>query len=280
MVGRRALGIVLAELSDSGNFEPEFADSPSDALGLIDRVLVRVVPRPLDDTTPFPWRAPTDANYDVRGWCDQTAAAADSYATVTGVMSTYVLAESTEWVRLEWELPEERRTIQTAHGLGPVGGILPPAPRQGWEKSFDPVNDYPALRDLAWMDEELVVEGLELYSDPPWLHWLALHPLVGRRLGWEPDLTEPFCWHGADATWRARSIRRVRGQLSHQPPLHTCCAEGWQVVLSEAGLKELREAFGPLRRELLVERTLPARPRNGEPTAETSNHSVSLKEPG
>ncbi len=118
-----------------------------------------------------------------------------------------------------------------------------------------------------------------MHTDPPWYRWLALHPAVGHRLCWILDPTELFCWNGGDGTWRARSIRRARGQLSHQPPGHAYCAEGWQVVLSDAGLTEFRQAFGPLRRNLLVQRTLPARPREDRFAAETSHFRVSLTEP-
>ncbi|MFI7650347.1 hypothetical protein ACIBTZ_30335 [Micromonospora sp. NPDC049460] len=277
MAGRRALGIVLAELADAGALERGIA-APSYAMGLIDEVLMHVVPEPLDGTTPAPWRAPTDASYDVRGWCKQAAHAARTYATAAEVASTYVLAESTEWVRLEWGKPEECRTIQTAHGLADAGGVMLP-PRELWEKSFTPANGYLRARDLTWTDEQLVVEGWEMYTDPPLYRWLALHPAVGHHLGWTPDLSELFCWNGDDGTWRARSIRRARGQLSHQPPGHAYCAEGWQVVLSNTGLAELRQAFGPLRRNLLVQRTLPARPREDRPAAEAGDYRISLTEP-
>lgn len=273
MAGRRALGIVLAELVDAGALKPGIAY----ALGLIDEVLVHVTPEPLDDTTPAPWRAPTDSSHDVRGWCNQTEDAARTYATAAEMASTYVLAESTRWVRLEWGRPEERRIIRTAHGSADTGGVMLPS-REPWEESGTPANRYPQLRNLDWTDEQLVVEGWEMHTDPPWYHWLALHPAVGRRLRWTPDVTEPFCWHGDDRLWRARSIWRARGQLSHEPPGHAYCAEGWQVVLSDAGLAELRQAFGPLRRDLFVERTLPARPREDRPAAETSSYGVSLTE--
>ncbi len=263
---------------DAGALEPSLAAAPSYTLALIDEVLIHVVPTPLDDTTPAPWRAPTDASYDVRGWCKQTEDAAQTYATATDVALTYVLAESTEWAWLERGRPEERRTVRTTHGLADAGGVMLP-PRQRWEDSPAPANGYPELQDLAWTDEQLVVEGWEMHSDPPWHRWLALHPAVGRRLGWTSDLTELFCWRGDDGAWRARSIRRARGQLSHQSPGHAYCAEGWQVVLSDTGLAELRQAFGPLRRDLVVQRTLPARPREDRPAAETSRYRVSLTEP-
>ena len=139
-----------------------------------------------------------------------------------------------------------------------------------------PANGYPQLWDMDWTDEQLVVEGWEMHTDPQWFRWLVLHPAVGHRLGWTPDPTELFCWPGHNGAWRARSIRRARGQLSHQPPRHAYCAEGWQVALSETGLAELRQAFGPLQRELLVQRTLPARARDDRLVAQTSSYYVSL----
>lgn len=278
MAGRRALGIVLAELVDGGGLDGDLAAAPSYSLELIDEVLIHVASTPLDDSTPAPWRAPTDSSYDVRGWCTQTENAAQTYATATEATSTYVLAEFTEWVRLEWEKPEERRTIRTAHGKAEAGSIVLPS-RQCWEKTFALANGYPELHDVAWSDQQLVVEGWEMHSDPLWYRWLALHPAVGHRLGWVPNRTEPFCWHGDDGAWRARTIRRARGQLSHQPHGHAYCAEGWQVVLSDIGLADLRQKFGPLRRELVVQRTLAGRPHEDRPGAETNSHRIPLAEP-
>ncbi len=279
MAGRRALGIVLAELQDAGALEDDLAADPSYALQLIDEVLVHVVPTSLDDTTPAPWQASTDASYDVRGWCKQTEDAARAYAAASNVASTYVLAESTDWIRLDRGRPEERRTVRAAHAAAHAGGLALP-PRQRWEKSYASANGYPVLWDVAWADEQLVVEGWEMHSDPPWFRWLALHPTVGSRLGWTPDGTEMFCWRGGDGAWRARSLRRARGQLSHGSPGHAYCAEGWQVVLSNTGVAELRQVFGPLQRDLVVQRTLPARPRENRPTEETSQYRVPLTEPG
>ena len=212
--------------------------------------------------------------------CDQqpqTGDAARAYAGAAEVASTYVLAEHTDRTLLQWGKPEERRTIQASHNEFFAGGIMLP-PRQRWEQSHASANGYPKFRDTVWTDEQLVVEGCEMHSDPPCFLWIALHPAVGYYVGWTPDRTDLFCWHGDDGAWRARSIRRARGQLSRQASSHTYCAEGWQVVLSDIGLAELRQAFSRLRRELLVQRTLPARPREDRPINETSDYRVPLKE--
>ncbi|MEU9823477.1 hypothetical protein ACIGG9_29815 [Pseudonocardia alni] len=277
MAGRRALGLVLGELVDAECLEPGFAEAPSYALGLIDDVQLEVMSIPLDDTNPAPWRPSKKASHDTREWCKDTERAARAYASATTQTSHFVLAESTEWVWLEWDKPEERRRIRTAHGPTDSGGIVLRA-KELWATSHRPAREYPRCRGLDWTDQQLVVEGWEMHSDPPWYHWLALHPAVGRFLGWTADPAELFCWLGSDAAWRARSHRRARGQLSHQPPDNSYCAEGWQVVLSASGLAELEQAMGPLRRELAVKRTLPARPNDDRPTAETSHFKLLLVE--
>lgn len=82
-----------------------------------------------------------------------------------------------------------------------------------------------------------------MLDDSRWIGWLALHLAVGVHLGWQPHPGSPFAWLAADSGWRARTVRRARGQLSHQPPATAYCAEIWQVVLSELGLAELRTAY-------------------------------------
>ena len=121
--------------------------------------------------------------------------------------------------------------------------VLNRPPRQAWEQTFAGASGYPDQLLLDWADEELVVHGREAHSDPPWLDWLALHPSAAARLGWIPDPDKLFAWLGRDGAWRARTLRRARGQLSHQPPATAACAEGWQVIISDAGYAELLATF-------------------------------------
>lgn len=281
MAGRRALGIVLAELVDGGALKSGFTSFPSYGLDLIDEVLVHVVPRPLDDTTPAPWLAPEYAIYKAEDWCNQTEDAAEAYAAAMAKSSTYVLAESTAWVWLDYgEQHDEKRTILTSHGTADVGPLILP-PQQPWERCQSSANGYPGLRYLEWADEQLVVASWQPHSDSPYQWWLALHPEIGRILDWIPDTTELFRWLGNDGTWRARSVCRARGQLGYRRLSRSYCAEGWQVVLSDSGLADLGRAFGPLRRELVVQRTLPARSLDEDrPAAEARTSRKLLKEPG
>jgi hypothetical protein len=277
MAGRRALGLVLAELLDARMLGAP-PPLPSYSLGLVDEALIHVEAVPLDESTPPPWRPSGSSSYDVRDWCRETSDAVDAYAAAISAAPTYVLAEKSEWRALEWGTPEETRQIRAGHGEGSPAGLVLPT-RARWERTITPAGTYPNLADVDWSDQPLVVQAWELYSDPPYLNWLALHPAVPTQLGWVQD-GDLFAWRGEDGAWRARTVRRVRGQLSHSPPAHTYCAEVWQVILSDIGLAELRQRFGPIDRELEIERELPARPREDRPSPEQSSASTKILEPG
>lgn len=274
--GRRALSAVLAELDDARALPP--AADPAHALELVDEALGRIVPAVLDGTTPLPWRDPSASDYDTRGWCAETVNAAAAYSTTTTAAAAYVLAERTEWRHLGWEQARELRTVRARHRTGGRSGLALPD-RDAWEATRGPATRYPALTDLSWNDEQLIVDAWEPHTDAPWACWLAFHPAAAGRLGWTPDPTEPLRWNGPDGHPRAATVRRARGQLSHPPPGHAYVAAGWQVVLTAAGLSELKAAVGPLSRDVTVERTLPARPRDERPDAQTATATAPIPEP-
>jgi hypothetical protein len=261
MAGRRALGSILAGLADAGALGTPPA-LPAYYLGLVDETLIHVEPTVLDASTPAPWRRPATSSYNVRAWSEETEEAANTYAAALSGAPAYVLAEHSDWRGLEWGRPEETRIVQVTHGVQAPSKLLLP-PREAWELTFRSADAYPDLPGLDWTDEELVMHGVVGHSDARWLEWFGLHPSAGYQLGWLPDDTEPFAWQGPDGNWRARTIRRARGQLSHRPPARTYCAEVWQIVVSDAGLADLRSTFGSLTRTFEVKRTLPAQPREG-----------------
>jgi hypothetical protein len=277
MAGRRALGIVLAELLDAGilGTRPPFLTY---AIGLIDEQLVHIEPQPVEPSTPNPWRSNNSSTFDIRGWCDETQEAAQIYAAASSVTTPYLLAERGEWCSLEWGKPEEIRRICAMHRASPRGDLLLPA-RRAWEATTAGAHRYPRRLRLDWSHEELVVYGRELSTDARWLEWLALHPAAGFRLGWEPAPDDLFTWRGTDGDWRARTVRRARGQLSHQPSAAAACAEVWQVVLSDTGRTELLAAFPATTRTLALTRTLPANARETRPEDETAVAQVLLSEP-
>nr|WP_009473028.1 hypothetical protein [Rhodococcus sp. JVH1]EJJ01628.1 hypothetical protein JVH1_0775 [Rhodococcus sp. JVH1] len=271
MVGRRALGHVLAELDDADVLEP-VANLLAYYIGLVDERLAGIAPVPVSSWIPLP-RPEDTPNYDTKGWCSEASQAAQQYKDEYSCAPVYVLAELGQWCRLEWGKPEEERQIHATHHES-RGGLLVPKP-PAWETCWTGAYRYPFHRDLEWSHEELVLHGYESWTDAEHMQWLALHPMVGQRLGWNHDPEDLFTWTGGDGAWRARTVLQVRGQLSHQPLMHSECAEIRQVQLSEAGYAELKSAFPSLARSLVVTRRLPASRRQGRPE-ETHSDSVVL----
>lgn len=269
MAGRRALGIVLAELLDADELGPSTGQLAYE-LGLVDERLTQLEVLPIDQSMPQPWRPGTVRAFDVRSWCDETPDAAHVYATATAVATPYVLAESSEWRGLEWGRPEETRTVRAAHGKSAEQATGPT--QQAWEQTWAGASRYPDHLLLDWTDEELIVHGYEEHSDARWLDWVAFHPSAAARLGWTVDPDELFAWYGPDGTWRARTLRRAHGQLSHQPPGTAACAEGWQVVVSDIGHAELLTVFPLMTRTLYLSRKLPANRRESRPADERAVH--------
>ena len=251
MIGRRGCARVLSELIDARVLPYGLGSSWFDIL--IDDALNWIAPQPLDATTPLPWHAPDSKDYASEEWCDQSQSAVEFYATQFA--DNHILCETSKWRWLTWETPKEIRRIRTRHGKPATSRLLRAKPTPTTEWTFDNATNYPIIPDLDWAKEELVVRGNSYHSDSERAEWLALHPAVAVALGWtESDM--PFEWIGDDGTWRARSVFRVRGQLSHQPPSNATCAEAWQVVLSDQGWSELSAEFDNLERTVEVDRVL------------------------
>lgn len=257
-VGRRATGRVLAELIDAGMLDgnPDAYD-----VGLLAPELVAEAPAPLPADVVYPWRPEGTHAFSVSGWCDEATQAAEHYAQAMVAEQPFVLAEVAEWSSLEWGVPEERRAT---FPLRRFGSDLLGSPV--WRRSVEDVGaarHYGAQGATRWQRRELVVSGLEQFSDAPFLNWIAFHPDAARDMGWIQSPGERGAWHGADGSWRVKSVWAHRGWPSHKPPAHTFLAELWRVVLSEEGVRDVEARFGVLRRRLAVTRYLPQNRREG-----------------
>jgi hypothetical protein len=255
MAGRRALGIVLAELVDARrvDLDPRVG---AYALGAIDENLATIRREPLDESMPVPWRPDGTADYDTQHWVQETDDAVAEYVTAYENAPNFVVAELAELSNLDWGRPSEYRVVAVAHKddapmLEPVQHSRPMC----WDRGLT-ANSYPRAVTRPW-DGELVVNGLEHFTDAEWYEWIAFHPAAAAQLGWSPEEGRLFGWIGPDGEWRARTELRVRGLLSHDPPLRTCAAQIWRVVLSSRGRTELVNARPDLTRSLRVTRTKP-----------------------
>ncbi|MGV9823724.1 hypothetical protein [Nocardia xishanensis] len=258
MVGRRAIGQVLAELTDAGRLGTH-SDSTLTGLGLIDLSLSVIDPQPVPGWIPAPWRPDGTTDHDTAGWCEETPDAAETYRHVYRSADTYVLAETAEWQDLQAGIPCEQRDLVVI----PSGAETPLGPSalldSAWDTWVDEAGDYPhsgsPARGLLF-----VVRGHQPYSDAVHRQWLALHPRLGQLLGWVHDADELFTWKGSDGLWRARTRLFKHGQLGHETFGGAACAQIWQVQLSERGHRELSAEFPDLTTYLHIARSFVAMP--------------------
>lgn len=265
LVGRRAAGRVLADLTDAdlvGGAYPAFT------FELLAPDLLMLEPGPLPDSVPRPWRPASVSSYDTRGWCEEAQDALEHYRVNLTSEPDFVLAEVSDWGSLEWGLPREERKLVPIQLRGFDSAGLPV--RAAAIEDGGSAYWYPSTADFAWPHGELIVRGFEMLNNSPFLRWIAFHPSAAEALGWEPITGQRFAWRGSDGDWRARTDYLVRGLLSHDPPAHSYVAEVWRVVLSQGGREEVEDTFGPLVRRLIVTRIQPASRREGTPEQRTT----------
>lgn len=265
LVGRRAAGRVLADLTDAGLVDGVY---PAFRFELLAPDLLMFEPRPLHDSVPRPWRPASVSSYDTRGWCEEARDALEHYRVSLTSEPDFVLAEASDWASLEWGLPREERKVDPIQLRGFNSAGLPvraAAVEEGGSAYW-----YPSMADLTWRHGELIVRGFEMLNNAPFLRWIAFHPGAAEALDWEPIAGQRFAWRGSDGDWRARTDYLVRGLLSHDPPAHSYVAEVWRVVLSRRGREEVEGMFGPPVRRLVVTRIQPASRREGTPERRTT----------
>ena len=252
MVGRRAAAEVLADLVDA--FRDAAPPEPSVWAGLTAPHLLSIQPSPLESDIPLPWRPPDVASYDTRGWCDEVSSAVEHYKDDIDANRKFVLAESSEWEYLDRGHAEERRLVVTKGNAGKL------SLSGGESRAVEFVGSAASYPDLpvAWNGDELVVRGLESFSNAPYLYWWAMHPAAAHALGWEADQSALFSWRGPDGQRRAQTVYVARRPLNRKSVMHDYEGEVWRVVLSGRALDEVRRRFGPLSRSLVVNRVSPA----------------------
>lgn len=246
MVGRRALGQVIADYVDAGLLESSIVMS----MNLID--LRRLPsPLPLDSSTPLCHRGDDPHWYSDKNWLPETVAAAEAYAGA--VRPTFILGEWGEWRSLDWGKPSELRLIEpTGHGRGELEGIQL-APRV---QSYSPAGAYPNIAEKAARTPAFIVHGFFGEADSSRMEWLAIHPELAYRAGWRPSGEADFSWSGEDGLLRARTVLRARSRTDRQAPsLRNDVGEIWQVELSETGREEILSLV-QLVRKVVVTRTV------------------------
>ncbi|MFO7852008.1 MAG: NACHT domain-containing protein [Bacteroidales bacterium] len=71
-------------------------------------------------------------------------------------------------------------------------------------------------------------------------NWIAVNPALARYLEWEPDPSKLFAWKNSRGELMAESIFWSNGNIQMIPRKDGEVGEGWVVIISEDGLKQIK----------------------------------------
>lgn len=248
-VARRALFHVVAELLDAGRLDAAALRALRGELRSFDPAFVTREPEPRPEFVAEPRRG---WNRSPAAWEDAVAGAAAGlpFALPDGRV---VLAEESLFRLVDQGRPFERRSsrVDRAALLYEVpGGVRLPRSVlvNAWLDDCAPAADPDG-------DVPLIVEHEGRGFDTPGEGWLALHPVLGARLGWSFDARGLFRWTDGQGRVMVESLWWQAGGADHaRIASDAALGRGWMVVATAAGWAALRSAFGRWRRVARVER--------------------------
>lgn len=86
-------------------------------------------------------------------------------------------------------------------------------------------------------------------------NWIAINPALARHLEWIPETTKLFAWKNSKGELMAESVYWSNGNVQMTPRKDAEVGEGWFVIVSEAGLKQINSIEKNLFLQKKLERT-------------------------
>ena len=252
-VARRAMFYAVAELQDAGNILQRTTRALERHLRTYDPRMVLKDPshRPPDVA------AISDLEFmdKVEKWTHAVEQALP-HTNWTPDDDLVVLAEnSTIAKRRPWESPRETRY-----------SVLEPVVSSSFPTGRDTQELYRSVMNCTVKDYELLSQSSNWYPlaiqnvahgyYSPGANWIAINPVIARKLGWSLATNGMFRWVNSDDVTMVESIWWVDGLLAHSTsgPSTEEVGEGWLVLASQSALEELRQETGPLTRHSIVVR--------------------------
>lgn len=240
-VARRAVFRVAAELVDAGRVSDSGLDLFQSLCAFYDDSLEGVNPLPRDYQI-----VPSMSLRDMApagDWVSIQASDFQALQTVT-LDERIVVAQWCKLKKLDWGTPSELResilrvSDQTASPLDDEG-------------LFDQVL---FARASSYSNEEvhesrgnLAVQNYVQAADTLGVRWLAFNPSLARFLGWRLSPQGLFRWSDSEGTTVAETLWWQDGTSEMAPPhLHSEVGFGWIVVVSMAGMEQIRRHASPL----------------------------------
>jgi hypothetical protein len=251
LFARRALYHVIAELIDYGAFKAESAQQMEPLIRSYDPSML------LKEPTPRPFYIRPISGRSEHGghnqeWIKQVSIALKDM-TARSQDGRFVLAEETYLKRLERDTPTEIRrqkvcTIDET-AVGKSKGV----------RFFRPVynctrNEYSSLKGNG--SQIPIVVRHEAYGFHfPGVNWLALSPLIGRDMGWQPGKDGWFRWVDDSSNLMVESCWWLDGPFDRSSgSLDNEVGEGWLVLATQEAFEQLIRAYPSLVRHVWMER--------------------------
>ncbi len=147
--------------------------------------------------------------------------------------------------------PEEQQWC-----LATPSALAEPSSFDRWQGPFVPAATFSSDDYFgAQLDGSGLVMRAKNPKDMPSRPWLALVPELGFTLKWQPAKLPWFSWNDRSGRLVARSVWWMDGPVTYFGRSYSqTAAEGWAVIVSEAGWESIKDLHGPLRINHWIER--------------------------
>ena len=247
---RAAAGRVLADVLNAGllDYAPP---SVRRLLRTVDIELVGRTPRPRPSVLPPPPLSGVDRT--IEWWLAGIEGRLAEYIAAATGDDQVLIGASSRLTVLNWgHLAEDYEcgtvlgTFKTAgdtlfaHGLSMTLQDLATPTGRGWVEHGEPL----IVKNLAYMFHQFDAD------------WLSFRPDLAAILGWRPDSTRPGRWETSTGDLAVQTIWWVDGWWGRAgPSFDDTEAQGYAVVLTSRGLRDLSAAFGEMTRHFALTRS-------------------------
>ena len=238
---RAAAGRVLADVVDARLLD-RTSSSVRRLLRTVDIELVGRSPRPRPSVIPLPPLAGVDKT--IEWWLGGIEGRLSEYIAAAAGKDQVLIGASSRLTVLNWDHLEEHYECGTSLGTA--------------KAAEDPV--FMLRSSLQLQDLVPPATGGRLRSSEPLIvkndaytfhqfdaSWLSFRPDLAAILRWKPDPTRPGSWHTSAGDLAVQTIWWVDGWWGHTGrSFEDTVAQGYAVVLTSWGLRDVSAAFGEM----------------------------------
>ena len=238
---RAAVGRVLADVVDARLLD-RASSSVRRLLRTVDIELVGRSPHPRPSVIPLP--PPAGVDKAIEWWLSGVEDRLSEYIAAAAGKDQVLIGASSRLTLLNWDHLEEHYKCGT--GLGTAKAA---EDRVFMLRSSLQLQDlvYPATGGRVGCSEPLVVKNYAFTFHQFDASWLSFRPDLAAILRWKPDPTRPGNWHTSAGDLAVQTIWWVDGWWGHTGrSFDDTEAQGYAVVLTSSGLRDVSAAFGEM----------------------------------